>query len=244
MPSGGRLNVRAYNVDLFEDDVRGQERLRAGEFVVLEVSDTGCGMSPETLQRIYDPFFTTKEVGKGTGLGLSMVYGFVKESRGMIDVSSEVGKGSVFKIFLPRTGAPATTNVVSELKSAVVRAGATILVVDDDLAVRKTVVAQLGSFGYKIIEAGAPAEALAILDRNEPFDLLFTDIVMPGGLSGIDLARMARERRADLKVLLTSGFPDLKRQHGADEKNADVILSKPYRRSELQQAIGDMLAGV
>jgi PAS domain S-box-containing protein len=241
MPEGGSVTIRTYNKTLAEPDQSTADGLAAGDYAVMEVSDTGTGIPPETLQRIFDPFFTTKDVGKGTGLGLSMVYGFVNQMNGRISVASEVGKGTTFSIFFPRAGAqkiiPAGAPVATSATNH-----ETILVVDDDVMVRKSVISQLRSLGYTVIEADTPAEALDAMARQEKFDLILSDIVMPGGIDGVELARLARQQGH--KVLLTSGFPDLKTSHsGGATFDAGDVLKKPYRRADLQQAVRATLDG-
>jgi signal transduction histidine kinase/ActR/RegA family two-component response regulator len=245
MPEGGAIMVRMYNTTLTKQDAAIADGLAPGDYAVVEVVDAGGGISPEHLSRIFDPFFTTKEVGYGTGLGLSMVYGFVKEMKGDIKVTSEVGKGTTFTLFFPRAAqlreiaAPALAPA-DDL--APVRKHKTILVVDDDDLVRKTVTTQMNSLGYSTIEASGPAQALEIVAGTESFDLLFSDIVMPGPIDGVELAHLAHEQRPDLKIMLSSGFPDLK--SGRCSEYPEVpwqILKKPYRRSDLQRALQGIL---
>jgi signal transduction histidine kinase/CheY-like chemotaxis protein len=245
MPDGGAITVRMYNTTQTKQDSAIADGLAAGDYAVLEVVDTGRGISSEHLSRIFDPFFTTKKVGEGTGLGLSMVYGFAKEMNGHIKVTSEVGKGTTFTLFFPRAAelrevaAPALAPA-DDLVSA--RKHKTILVVDDDDLVRKSVITQINSLGYSTIEASGPAEALEIIAGKEPFDLLFSDIVMPGPIDGVELAKLAREQRPGLKIMLTSGFPDLKNGRSpADSYVQWQILKKPYRRSDLQHALQGIL---
>jgi PAS domain S-box-containing protein len=240
MPNGGALGIEVRNVVLSADEVRGYEGLQPGEYAVVSISDTGQGISPTDISRIFEPFFTTKEVGRGTGLGLSMVYGFVKQSGGMIKVVSEIGKGATFAMYLPRTQEASMT--ASGPAKPTLRASSqqTILVVDDSMPVLKTVNRQIRSLGYRTIAVNSVAEALDVIAGNEPFDLLMTDVVMPG-MNGIELARAACERRRHLKVLLTSGFPDLKGTIGTDAPLSHAILRKPYCREELRRAIGAAL---
>jgi CheY-like chemotaxis protein len=241
MPEGGAITVRMYDTTLTRQDAAIADGLAPGDYAVLEVADTGAGIPPEHLSRIFDPFFTTKEVGKGTGLGLSMVYGFIKEMKGHIKVASEVGKGTTFILFFPRAAAlreVAAPALVPANDPVSARKHKTILVVDDDDLVRKSVISQLNSLGYSTIEASDPVEALKIIASPEPFDLLFSDIVMPGAIDGVELARLAAEQRTGLKIMLTSGFPDLKGARSTEQRR---ILKKPYRRSELQHALEDIL---
>jgi signal transduction histidine kinase/ActR/RegA family two-component response regulator len=244
MPDGGTITVRTYNTTLAEEEITAENGLKAGDYVVVEVADTGVGISPENLQRIFDPFFTTKEVGKGTGLGLSMVYGFVKEMKGTIKVTSDVGKGTTFSVLLPRAAELRTVKAPTLAPSEAPGSASEhkiILVVDDDDLVRKSVIAQITSLGYNTIEASDPSAALEIIGSKQPIDLLFSDIVMPGPIDGVELARLAGEQRLGLKVLLTSGYPDLKTSH-TSEKNHWAILKKPYRRNDLQRVLKDALS--
>jgi CheY-like chemotaxis protein len=245
MPEGGAITVRMYNTTLTKQDAAIADGLAPGDYAVVEVVDAGGGISPEHLSRVFDPFFTTKEVGYGTGLGLSMVYGFVKEMKGDIKVTSEVGKGTTFTLFFPRAAqlreiaAPALAPA-DDL--AQVRKHKTILVVDDDDLVRKTVITQMNSLGYSTIEASGPAQALEIVAGTESFDLLFSDIVMPGPIDGVELAHLAHEQRPDLKIMLSSGFPDLKSGRSSEDSYVPwQILKKPFRRSDLQRALQGIL---
>jgi CheY-like chemotaxis protein len=200
---------------------------------VVAVSDTGGGIPESIRGRVFEPFFTTKEVGKGTGLGLSMVYGFIKQSNGHIKVYSEEGQGTTFKLYLPR-GAGAAAEAVDELPDAALVGGSeTILVVEDDPLVRRSVNAQLRSLGYRSLTAANAAEALAIADTGEPFDLLFTDVIMAGGMDGRQLAEAMAKRRSSLKVLFASGYTeDAIIHHGRLDPGVH-LLAKPYRKSEL-----------
>jgi len=246
MPDGGAIAVQTFNTTLTRTDITVADGLEPGDYAVMEISDTGSGISPENLQRIFDPFFTTKEVGKGTGLGLSMVYGFVKEMNGKIKVTSEIGKGTTFSVFFPRSRAlmevEAPTLVPTE-KPVTGEQQKTILVVDDDDMVRKSVIAQMKSLGYSTIEASNPDIALEVIERDDPIDLLFSDIVMPGSIDGIELARRTRQRRPTLRILLTSGYPDLKTARAEEAHTQWEVLKKPYRRSDLQAALREILTG-
>jgi signal transduction histidine kinase/CheY-like chemotaxis protein len=245
MPDGGTITVRTRNAKLAEKDLTSADKLAPGDYVVMEVADSGVGISQENLHRIFEPFFTTKDVGKGTGLGLSMVYGFVSEMKGTIKVTSEVGKGTKFSLYFPRVAQlqeVAAPGLVPSESPAPASKRETVLVVDDDPMVRKAVVAQITSLGYGVVEAESPAEALEVVARNEPIDLMFSDIVMPGSIDGIELARLVRERRPDLKILLTSGYPDLKAARSSEDSYVQWdILKKPYRRPELKQALENIL---
>jgi PAS domain S-box-containing protein len=239
MPSSGTLTVKTYNGALNGTADGTGISLAAGDYTVIEVSDTGVGISPENMQRIFEPFFTTKDVGKGTGLGLSMVFGFFQQSKGKVVVTSEVGRGTTFRAYLPRAQAQAAPQRQPAAKRPDTRGRERILVVDDEDMVRTIVVKHLASLGYDTIQAGSALEALDIVAQGEPFDLLFSDMVMPGNMSGLDLAAALREKRPDLKVLLTSGYPDLKERH--DSFMDFALLKKPYRRTDLQNALRRLL---
>jgi signal transduction histidine kinase len=238
MQDGGQLTIRTANRTLDEDYAAGHADLRPGDYAMIEISDTGCGIPADRLNRIFEPFFTTKEQGKGTGLGLSMVFGFMKQSGGHINVYSEVGAGTTFRLYLPRTADGAGAE--AEEAAAAPRAGnsETILVVEDNEPLRRIVVRQLVELGYRVLEAKDVRDALAVLSQQK-IDLLFTDIVMPGGMTGFDLARMTRTHWPEVKLLFTSGFPDMRLASAGDLHVR--LLSKPYRRDELGRTIREAL---
>lgn len=243
MPSGGTITVRTY-VTTRTEDCTSATKVQPDECAAMEISDTGCGISPDHLSEIFNPFFTTKDVDKGTGLGLSMVYGFVEQMNGKIEVVSEVGKGTTFKLLFPRANKPllSSDDKVKPANYSKQANKETILVVDDDAMVRKSVVAQLALLGYVTIEADSATDALKTIASNKPFDLILSDIVMPGNIDGVELARLARAQGH--RVLLTSGFTDLKVSHSGDASfDQSCILKKPYRRAELQQAVRAALDG-
>ena len=243
MPEGGNLRIETRNIVLDADDVDMSPDIVPGDYVALAVSDNGAGMSQETLARVFEPFFTTKSEGRGTGLGLSMVFGFIKQSGGHIKIYSEIGAGTTVRIYLrraPESGvaAAAPTQAVTAAGTA---QGETILVVEDNPAVRATVVAQLESLGYTYHEAENGAAALALLRSDTKIDLLFTDIMMPGGMSGRDLAREAAMLRPGLRVLFTSGFLGGSLQDANRIRSGDLLLSKPYRKRELALKLREVL---
>jgi PAS domain S-box-containing protein len=237
MPSGGKLVVETANIYLDEGYATMNQDVAVGNYVMVAVSDTGSGISPANLERVFDPFFTTKEVGKGTGLGLSMVFGFVKQSNGHIKIYSEVGHGTTVKIYLPRaTGLPDT--VVEPLASTSISGGnETILVVEDDRLVRRYVVTQIESLGYRTLEASRASEALEIIDGNGHIDLLFTDVIMPGSMNGRQLVDEALVRRPALKTLFTSGYTENAIVHHGRLDTGVLLLAKPYRKSDLARLI-------
>jgi CheY-like chemotaxis protein len=212
----------------------------AGDYVRLSVSDTGTGMSPEVISRAFDPFFTTKAVGHGTGLGLSMVHGFTRQSGGNVKIYSEIGHGTTISLYLPRAYNNGDKQEVAAPVIAKAGTGEIILVVEDNAGVLHLVERQLKELGYHVITASNGPSAMSILREDRQIDLLFTDVVMAGGMSGPDLAREARKQRPGLRVLFSSGFP---RDAGRDiEPNFDdMLLSKPYRRTELASKVREVL---
>jgi PAS domain S-box-containing protein len=245
MPGGGRLTIETANKHLDEQYAAENVDVTPGDYVMLAVSDTGTGIPPDVLSRVFEPFFTTKGQGRGTGLGLSMIYGFVKQSRGHIKIYSEVGHGTTVRLYLPRaeTGPVAPAAEAPPEEPQGIAGGATILLVEDNASVRATAAMQLASLGYRVIEAADAAAALAILDQGQAIDLLFTDMVMPGGMTGVQLAREARERRPELKVLFTSGFIDAAVQNDLRAEGFAGFLSKPYRKRDLARRVHEILRG-
>ncbi|WP_395022547.1 PAS domain S-box protein [Dongia sp.] len=237
MEQSGRLTIETANTHLDEDYVRGNPEVAVGDYALLCVSDTGSGMTPEVLARAFEPFFTTK-ASKGTGLGLSMVYGFARQSKGHVKIYSEPGHGTTIRLYLPRAVAKAGATGARKpdlLQAA--RPNERILVVEDNTDVRETVVRQLRDLGYDTLEAPGGAEAIDILVTDERVDLLFSDVVMPGGMDGTQLAEAATALRPGLKVLLTSGFARASIQDGATSAYLKNLLSKPYRKTELAERL-------
>jgi CheY-like chemotaxis protein len=243
MPEGGTLTVETANIMLDETDPAGDGEMKPGAFVMIAVSDSGVGIPDDIRNRVFEPFFTTKDVGRGTGLGLSMVYGFVRQTGGMVKLESEDGRGTVVRLYLPRAAGQAACK--PELVQAAGAPGGqeTILVVEDDALVRGYVVAQLGSLGYTTLVAGDAAAALAVVDRGAAFDLLFTDLIMPGRMNGRELADAVRTRRPDVKVLYTSGYSDDALVHEGHLDPGIALLTKPYRKQELSRKIREVLDG-
>jgi PAS domain S-box-containing protein len=241
MPNGGKLLLETANVELDEAYAAANPDTPAGPYVMLAISDTGEGMKPEVRERAFEPFFTTKEVGQGSGLGLSMVYGFVKQSGGHIRIYSEEGHGSTIRLYLPpASGAVEAIRAGSE---AVSGGSEVILVVEDDPMVRAFVVNQLTGLGYKTIAASDGRAAMAIVERGEPFDLLFTDVVMPGGLSGRNLADEVAKLRPGIRVLYTSGYTDNAVVHHGRLDEGVLLLTKPYRKPQLAKMVRQALGG-
>lgn len=241
MPDGGSLTIEAANIVLDEDYVRVDIGLKEGEYVQISVTDSGHGMSPETLALAFDPFFTTKPIGQGTGLGLSMVYGFAKQSGGHVSIYSELGKGTTVRLYMPRVNKAAdpvkTTRSVRNLPQG----NETILLVEDHAEVKAFVHNLLEHFGYTVIAASNGPEALEVLNGEQPIDLLFTDVVMPGGMSGKDLAEAALKLRPDLKVLFTSGYTENSIVHDGRLDRGVKLLSKPYGRERLANILRELL---
>ena len=232
MPSGGKLTVEVRNTSLGESDVDVNGDARPGDYVMVAVTDTGSGMSAEVAGRAFEPFFTTKEVGKGTGLGLSMVYGFAQQSGGAMQIRSDPGQGTAVRLFFPRAGASQASAAPSVGQRATAAANETILVVEDNAMVRDYVESELKALGYRVIVTRNAPAALDILRGPEKIDLLFSDVVMPGGMFGLELAKEAARLRPRLKILLTSGYTEP--VEAPDGLGHEVrILNKPYRRHEL-----------
>lgn len=245
MPRGGTVRISTYPVSINEEYVRTRTEAREGMFVCLRVTDTGCGMDAATKARIFEPFFTTKEVGKGTGLGLATVYGIVKQHNGWVDVESEPGKGTSFFILLPATQDQAEQGAAEAEVALQTRGGTeTILVVEDEEILREMATSILQDSGYQVLSAGSGPEALALWEKNRcAIDLLLTDMVLPGGISGIELARRIRETKPSLKVILASGYsledfePDVTLQENSK------FIQKPYTHGSLMRSVRDSLDG-
>jgi PAS domain S-box-containing protein len=241
MPDGGRLMVVTRNRILDADYAAQHADVAAGGYAMIEVGDTGTGMTQQVINRIFEPFFTTKRRDKGTGLGLSMVFGFIKQSGGHVTVYSEPGMGTTFRLFLPRMMENVTAIEESSAKSLPHGRGETVLVVEDNAALRRVVARQLGELGYRVLEAENAAAGLRLLER-ENIDLLLTDVVMPGGTNGRELARRARQRWPRIKVVFTSGFSETRLIGEAGPLAACTpLLSKPYRKEELASAAREAL---
>jgi signal transduction histidine kinase/CheY-like chemotaxis protein len=244
MPDGGKLTIETANCYLDEAYLRSvAEPVEAGQYVMIAVADCGTGMDKETLEHVFEPFFTTKEVGRGTGLGLSQVYGFVRQSAGHVRVYSELGEGTTVKIYLPRhLGAE---DIIEQAETAPTLTGIngseTILVVEDDQALRTYAVESLAEHGYRVLAAATAGEALAILDAENAVDLLFTDIVMPGGMNGRQLANDAMGRRPGLKVLFTTGYTRNAIVHHGRLDPGVHMIGKPYSFSALGAKVRSLL---
>ncbi|CCD98838.1 PAS domain S-box protein [Bradyrhizobium sp. STM 3809] len=242
MPQGGKLTLETANVALDQDYANANSEVAVGDYVMIAVSDTGCGIPPAYLDKVFDPFFSTKGVGKGTGLGLSMVFGFVKQSGGHIKVYSEVGHGTSIKLYLPRSTSAPTAATDRRLPAAS-GGDETILIVEDDPLVRQHAVTQVASLGYTTLAAANAAEALEVLEHHPEIDLLFTDVIMPGGMNGRQLADAARARRPSLKTLFTSGYTENAIVHHGRLDAGVLLLAKPYRKPDLARMIRIALEG-
>jgi CheY-like chemotaxis protein len=248
MPHGGTLTVETANTHLDRDYTAVNPGVEPGDYVMLAVSDTGAGMAPDVLQHAFEPFFTTKEVGKGSGLGLSMIYGFARQSRGHAKIYSEAGIGTTVRLYLPRlaevTGAAIVPAVAAPTRPEPPKTGSeTILVVEDDEAVRRFVVLALERLGYRVLPAGDAQAALELLAAHPEVDLLFTDVVIPGGTSGRELGLAAEQLRPGLKVLYTSGYTRNSMVHQGKLDAGVMFLAKPYRRDELAAKVRAVLDG-
>jgi signal transduction histidine kinase/ActR/RegA family two-component response regulator len=237
MPGGGKLRLACANTSL-DSSAAASVELPVGDYVTLKVSDTGTGIPPHIMPKVFDPFFTTKEVGKGSGLGLSMVYGFARQSGGAVKIYSEVGYGTEIHIYLPRIATAADSSEPTGTRPADAPAGSErILVVEDKPDVRTMAVNVLERLGYRTAEAEDAAGALEVLDRGEIFDLLFTDLIMPGSMNGIGLAREVRRRFPSIAIVFTSGFSDSNQLVEEAASVRATIISKPYLRTELAKCI-------
>jgi signal transduction histidine kinase len=233
MPDGGELRIESSNIELQANAIKTFDGPAAGKYVMISFTDTGHGIAAADLNKVFEPFYTTKDVGKGTGLGLSMVYGFVKQSNGHITIQSEKGFGTTVLICLPPAEATATRAANIDLAGSVRQAQETILVVEDDPLVRTYVLAQIKSLGYRTLSASNGPEALNVLRGPEPIDLLFTDVIMPGSINGRQLSIEALKLRPALKVLFTSGYTENAIDHDGRLDQGVQLLRKPYRRSDL-----------
>ena len=244
MPKGGELWIVTSEVEVDFGHAQRQVGAKQGWHVCLEVTDTGTGMDSETLSRIFEPFFSTKEVGKGTGLGLATVYGIVKQHRGWIEVTSQVGKGTSFKVFLPATGKTAEQQADTAFRNRKIKGGQeTILLVEDEPDLRELVREILQGYSYNVISANNGVEALKVWDQHDGrVDLLLTDLVMPEGMNGRDLATRLRQRKPGLKIIYTSGYSA--GVVGDEPSREDgLFLQKPYRPPALADLVRKCLDG-
>ncbi|PMU12084.1 His Kinase A (phospho-acceptor) domain-containing protein [Pseudomonas frederiksbergensis] len=241
MPDGGKLVVKTSNQHLDLEFTKTQSNLQPGDYVVLSVTDTGCGMPPSTISRAFDPFFTTKPIGQGTGLGLSMIYGFSKQSRGHVAIQSEVGEGTTVSLFLPRCGSDLPQdNPVNVQHAPYARNGETVLIVEDDPAVRVLVSTVLSDLGYAFVEAGDADSAVPILDSGQRIDLLISDVGLPG-MNGRQLAEIGRQYRPDLKVLFITGYAEHAAVRGGFLDPGMQMITKPFTFDLLTAKVREMI---
>ena len=231
MPKGGLVQVEGRNCTL--EGTNGHPAPLTGDFVALSVTDTGTGIAPDDIKKVFEPFFTTKDVGKGTGLGLSQVYGFANQTGGTATIDSGLGEGTIVTLYLPRAKREAVATLVSDRQVASRGTGA-ILVVEDDEDVAAVVKNMLKLIGYRADHVRDGATALAVLLSGQKFDLVFSDIIMPGGMSGLDLARKIRQHFPGLPVLLSSGYA---RATGEVFREGFDIIAKPYGADSLAEAL-------
>ena len=243
MPDGGTVTVRTENLLIEDEDAALYKTVPRGAYVVISVTDTGTGMPPEILTRVMEPFFTTKEEGKGTGLGLAMVYGFAKQSGGSVKLYSEVGHGTTVRLLFPASDQKIEDERASTPRAADRHGTETVLVVDDRPDVAATAGTILEDFGYKVTVVEGPRAALDVLDGEARIDLLFTDLIMPGGMNGVMLARAARERQPKIKVLLTTGYAEASLERTDAGGTEFEIINKPYKRMDLARRVRRVLDG-
>jgi signal transduction histidine kinase len=244
MPKGGILTVGVKELVLNSQDIQDSPEARAGSYVVLTVADNGTGMSVETMNRIFEPFFTTKDVGKGSGLGLATAYGIVKQHRGWIEVTSQVGAGSEFRVWLP-TGSKAAMVAAAAPPVEILPGTGTILVVEDEAPLRTTMRKSLTQANYRVFTAASGKEALEQWrDKMDQINLLLTDMVMPGGMTGLELAEECRKLAPRLRVIITSGYSDEILQSGVPTEKGFVYLPKPCGARELVATVRKLLEGV
>ena len=240
MPRGGQLTIEVSLVRLDADYAQTYVEVRTGRYVLINVSDSGIGMSEEVRRRAFEPFFTTKPTGAGTGLGLSMVYGFVKQSGGHIQIYSEIGRGTNVRVFLPLAEHADMTPMAPDAQPAKLPTGSeTVLLVEDDPRLRRVLSRRLRSLGYQVIEADNGAVAMAELAARPEIALVFTDMVMPGGMTGLELAEAATAVKPELKILFTSGYAEPGIARLGQKKGA--WLKKPYTADELADKVRKVL---
>jgi CheY-like chemotaxis protein len=245
MPGGGRLSIQLLLAEVDERTVELNRSMTPGEYVVIAVSDNGHGMTSDVIDHVFEPFFTTKDEGSGSGLGLSMVYGFVRQSNGDVTIYSEPGRGALVKLYLPRVNLAAGLSDESESNSARPPPGCSILLVEDDPFVRKHILGRLQELGCTVVPAANADEAMDVLRQDRHFDVLFSDVVMPG-VSGIELAKRARALRPGLAILLSSGYTFEAMQHQEELDSTIRLLNKPYGKALLARTLAEVLhnAGV
>jgi signal transduction histidine kinase/CheY-like chemotaxis protein len=242
MPDGGKLVVRTANQQLDAGFTEAHSNLKPGDYVMLSVTDNGCGMPQSTISRAFDPFFTTKPIGQGTGLGLSMIYGFSKQSRGHVAIQSEVGEGTTVSLFLPRFGGDLPqVSPVDRQHPLFAQNGETVLIVEDDPAVRVLVSTVLSELGYAFVEAGDADSALPILDSPQRIDLMISDVGLPG-MNGRQLAEIGRQHRPGLKVLFITGYAEHAAVRGGFLDPGMQMITKPFTFDLLTAKVREMIS--
>ncbi|MEA1834861.1 hybrid sensor histidine kinase/response regulator [Methylobacterium durans] len=243
MTGGGTVTVKTENLLIEDEDAALYKTVGPGAYVVISVTDTGSGMAPEILTRVMEPFFTTKGEGKGTGLGLAMVYGFAKQSGGSVKIYSEVGHGTTVRLLFPASDQKIEDERKASQRAADRHGTETVLVVDDRPDVAATAGIILEDFGYRVTVVDGPKAALEVLDGEARIDLLFTDLIMPGGMNGVMLARAARERQPKIRVLLTTGYAEASLERTDAGGTEFEVINKPYKRMELARRVRRVLDG-
>jgi signal transduction histidine kinase/CheY-like chemotaxis protein len=244
MPKGGTLAIALKYIERDDGLISQHGASSSGPWIEISVEDSGTGMPKDVLDRVFEPFFTTKGIGKGSGLGLSRVYGFVRQSGGFVTLASNVGTGTRLSIYLPPSAKPIDeSRNLKELPDASAVLTGTVLLVEDDATVLALVIEMLNDLGFRVITASDAHGALEIIRRGEPIDLIFTDIVMPGGKTGVELAVEARDLLPDVKILLTSGYPGEALAHHESKQLEWPMISKPFRQSELSARLQCLLGG-
>jgi PAS domain S-box-containing protein len=241
MSGGGCLEISMENVSLDDAYVQSHDDLAAGDYIRVSVRDNGTGMPPDILEKVVEPFFTTKEFGRGSGLGLSMIYGFTKQSKGHFEIGSEPDKGTTVDLYFPRAKDDKRLQVDSVTGSLTAERPGCILVVEDDEMVRNLPVALLRQSGYEVLEAQMGEDAVLILGGDQQIDLLFTDVMLPGSMNGVEIATKARRLQPGIKVLYTSGYADEAFAGADQDMSGEVLLSKPYGRSDLLNQVEKIL---
>ncbi len=238
MPRGGKVTITTHLTEIDLDSVRHHSERRPGKFVTLSVADTGTGMDDQTLKRIFEPFFTTKDVGKGTGLGLPTAYGIIKQHQGWIEVYTQPGQGSLFEVFLPAKNVPRAHSEAHAPSTHAVGGHETILLVEDEDIVRRPISIYLRKLGYTVIEAPDGKQAFKLWQQNrDTIGLLYTDIIMPEGISGLELAGQLKMEKPALKVIISSGYSTEISTHGVPEQDEFVYLAKPSTSATIASTI-------
>jgi CheY-like chemotaxis protein len=244
MPRGGRLGINTSTVVIDRAHVLQNPEASTGRFVCLAIADTGCGIPRENLPRIFEPFFTTKELDRGTGLGLATVYGIIKQHQGWIEVTSQVGTGTTFQIFLPASAEPSGTLAMTAKEQRVIGGTETLLVVEDEGPLLKLIHHILGSYGYEVLGCSTGKAALEIWEQHRrKIDLLLTDMILPDGMAGPDLAEILKSSKPGLKVIYTSGYNTEKLAKDFTLDGTSHFLQKPFHARKLAETVYDCLNG-